>query len=102
METFAYSDWTLGSSIDHVVDWQIVRTADAAYQTGDWNICEIRGRLKALEARAVTLSHAVVRDPAAVVARRSLVALDAEIATMRAELAWHRAEVRERLARPGK
>ena len=91
------ADWALGLSVDPVVDWQTVRTADAAAcHTGDYNMRQMRERLKALEARALTLSRAVVRDPAAVVAQRSLVALDAEIVTLRAELAWHRAAARER------
>lgn len=91
---------TLCPSDNHVVDWQIVRAADAATdQTRDCKDREMRGRLNALEARALKLSRAVVRDPAAVVARRSLVALDTEIATLRAQLAWHRAEARERQPR---
>ena len=56
------------------MDWQIVGTADATtYETGDSKVREIRGRLKALEARAFNTPGAAVTDPAAVVARRSLV-----------------------------
>lgn len=91
MKTSNRPAWALCSSDNHLVDWQIVRASGAATnQSGYCEVREMRGRLNALEARALKLWRAVVRDPAAVVARRSLVALDTEIATLRAELAWHR------------
>jgi len=76
---------------DHVVDWQLVRTADTAADSRT-EIRDLRERIKALESRAMTLCREVVARPGADAGRRALAALDAEIAVLRADLAWRKAE----------
>jgi hypothetical protein len=74
---------------DHVVDWQLARSADTAAGRGS-EIRDLRERIKALEGRAMTLLREVVADPRAQGGRRTLYALNAEIAALRAELAWRK------------
>jgi len=75
----------------HVVDWQLVRTTDSV-QPGS-SVRDVRGRIRMLEAQAITLSRLVVRtNPEFSSARVSLAALDRQIASLRADLAWGRAE----------
>jgi hypothetical protein len=75
---------------DHVVDWQLVRTADTA--GGRSEVRDLRKRIKALEGRAMTLLREVVADPRANAGRRALAALDTEIAALRADLAWRKVQ----------
>ena len=76
---------------EHVVDWQLVRTADPAADNRS-EVRDLRERIKALEGRAMTLLRELVADPGAHAGRRALAALDAEIAALRADLAWRKAE----------
>ena len=76
---------------DHIVDWQLVRTADTAAGTRS-EVRDLRERIKVLEGRAMTLLREAVANPRANAGRRALAALDAEIAALRADLAWRKAE----------
>ena len=76
----------------HVVDWQLTGSAGAGQCESSSQ--ELRDRIKALEARAMSLLHPAITTPGAVAAQRSLAALEAEIARLRADLAWRRAEER--------
>jgi hypothetical protein len=76
----------------HVVDWQL--TSDAGGGQYESSSQQLRERIKALEARAMSLLYPAVTIPGAVAAQRSLAALEAEIARLRADLAWLRAEER--------
>jgi len=85
-------DRVLVASGHHVVDWQLVATAEAA---GRHTECrDVRERIRVLEARALTLLRTAVTHPGAAAAQRSLSALEVEIASLRADLAWRRTEVR--------
>jgi len=89
METFNHADRSLVSSISHVVDWQLVRSAPAAQCGTPDN--DVRERIRALQAKAMTLSHGVRTTPRITTAHRALNTLEAEIIGLRAELAWRTA-----------
>jgi hypothetical protein len=67
-----------------VVDWQLVADSDARHDT---DARDLRERIRVLEAQAMTCLCAVVMNRGASAARRSLAALESEIARLRAELA---------------
>jgi hypothetical protein len=92
MGTTSHPDGALALTGDHVVEWQLIGAADARQYEAEGR--DVRERLLALEAEAMTLLRAALTDPDAVAARRSLAALDAEIASLRADIAWRRAEAR--------
>jgi hypothetical protein len=69
----------------HVVDWQLVRTADTG--VAGLNVRNLREQIKALEARATTLLLEVLANPRAVAGHRALAEIDAQIAALRADLA---------------
>jgi hypothetical protein len=73
----------------HVVDWQLVRTADNLNES---TVRDVRERIRMLEAQAMTLSRLLLTSPGVSTARESLAALDKQIARLRADLAWGRAE----------
>jgi hypothetical protein len=81
--------YKLVTSGDHLVDWQLARTFDAAPHAADER--NTRERIRSLEAHAMTLLRAAVGNATAAAAQRSLAALDAEIAILRADLASRRA-----------
>jgi hypothetical protein len=92
MDRFNQRDWGRIAGSNHIVDWQLSGTVRAAaYEAGER---DLRERIRVLEARALTLVRAATSNPHAVVAHRSLVAIDAEIAALRAQLAWRSAEGR--------
>jgi hypothetical protein len=92
METARHADRDFALSGDHVVEWQLVGATDSREYEAEGR--DVRERLLALEAQAMTLLRAAVTNPGAAAARRSLAALDAEILSLRAEIAWRRAAVR--------
>ena len=74
---------------DHVVDWQLVRSADTV-DDRRWETRDLGERIKALEGPAMALLRELVPDPRAHGGRRTLSALNSEIAALRAELAWRK------------
>lgn len=92
METASHADRYFALTGDHVVEWQLVGATDNRHFETEGR--DVRERLLALEAQAMTLLRAAVTNPGAAAARRALAALDAEIASLRADIAWRRAEVR--------
>jgi len=91
-ETSSHPDRAFALERDHVVDGQLVRATDVRQCEADGRT--VRERILALETQAMTLLRAGAANPDAVAARRSLAALDTELARLRADLAWHRAEAR--------
>jgi hypothetical protein len=79
--------WTFSSNDSHVVDWQLLGTADTQRR-------EVHEHIKELESRAMRLLRAAMTNPGAAAAQRSLAALEAEIARLRSDLAWRKAETR--------
>jgi hypothetical protein len=92
METIGRHGSVCFANEAHVVDWQLARAAAAAQC--DTETRAVREQIKVLEARAIGLLSAVVTNPGAAAARRSLASLEAQVARLRADLAWLRAETR--------
>jgi len=89
METFNHTDRTLVPSMNHVVDWPLVRPALVArHKTADGDVHE---QIRALQAQAMTLLHEVRANRDAAAAQQMLYTLGAELTNLRAELAWRKA-----------
>jgi hypothetical protein len=92
METSNHPGRAFASCPDHVVEWQLRGTPAASRHDSEGR--NVRERIRALEAQALTHLRTAVTRPGALAAQRSLAVLDAEIARLRADLAWRRAEAR--------